>query len=82
MDLYEQQLTSALQSQIDKRAGKITSLELFKIGYEYLGRSKAVREVQEDLEKLRLEQVIAKRTLGLLSEYRAHVKYLHSTLTY
>lgn len=77
MNQYEQTLTSALQSQVDKRAGKITSLELFREGYKFLGRLKDKREVEVDLEKLRVEQLIAKRTLGMLTEYRRYTNYLN-----
>lgn len=76
MNDYIEALKSALQSHIDKRAGKITSLELFREGYKYLGRKKAQREVEDDLYVLRQKQGVAKRAIGMIVEQQRYIDFL------
>ncbi len=78
MNHYIENLKSAQQAMIDRRANKISGLEMFYQGYKALGRHKDKREVGEELEILRLEQIIQKRALGIQVEMGQYIRYLES----
>lgn len=80
MNNYEQAVVSAMTSAIKKRAGKITALEMFREGYRSLNRLQDKRLVEDELLYLRLDQCVAKRALGLLTEYRRYNNYLNDII--
>lgn len=76
MNQYTLSLVSAMTSKVDKRANKITALEMFREGYRALGRSKAKRDVEQELEELRLAQHIEKRAIGAIVQQSRYINYL------
>ena len=76
---YISNLFSATQAMIDRRANKISALEMYYQGYRALGRHNDKRLVGKELEVLRLEQIVQKRGLGLVVEMGQYIRYLENS---
>lgn len=82
MNTYIESLKSATQRMIDLRANKISALEMFYQGYRALGRHNDKRAVAEELEQLRLDQIVQKRGLGAIVGLSNVIKLLEDDVKY